>query len=183
MQLSDAIFIFSSTVTEWNAQDCGISKAAQDTSMLPSKFDQKKVPPETRSEVEFGFRWALMPFCLGMLPLKALSDAARLIENPNWCSASRMRFVRNIAVSPAMAVNKAALHCKKFQVVSTNYYLVTSSTEILRSVHFWLQSVARKFYFLVGSTFTENFSIANCWLDLKITIHSMFFKYICVDLI
>ncbi len=27
---------FSSTVTEWNAQDCGISKAAKDTSMLPS---------------------------------------------------------------------------------------------------------------------------------------------------
>ncbi len=27
---------FGSTVTEWNAQDCGISKAAKDTSM-PSK--------------------------------------------------------------------------------------------------------------------------------------------------
>ncbi len=34
------------------------------------------------------------------------------------------------------------LHCKKNQAVSTNYYLVTSSTEILRSVNFWLQSVA-----------------------------------------
>ncbi len=40
------------------------------------------------------------------------------------------------------------VHCKKFQVVSTNYYLVTSSTEILRSVN----SI---YYFLVGSTFTE----------------------------
>ncbi len=29
---------------------------------------------------------------------------------------------------------------KKCQAVSTNY-LVTSSTEILRSVHFWLQSI------------------------------------------
>ncbi len=29
---------FSSTVTEWNAQDCGISKAAKDTSMLPSNL-------------------------------------------------------------------------------------------------------------------------------------------------
>ncbi|KAF4117899.1 hypothetical protein G5714_002452 [Onychostoma macrolepis] len=32
---------FSSTDKEWNAQDCGISKVAKDTSMLPSKFDQK----------------------------------------------------------------------------------------------------------------------------------------------
>ncbi len=33
-QLSDAIFIFfRSTVMEWNAQDCGISKAAKDTSI------------------------------------------------------------------------------------------------------------------------------------------------------
>ncbi len=34
--------LFSSTVTEWNAEDCGISKAAKDTSMLPSKIDQMK---------------------------------------------------------------------------------------------------------------------------------------------
>lgn len=58
-------------MTEWNAQDCGISKAAKDTSMLPSKFDQKKVPPETGSEAEFGFGRVLMSSCLGML-----SDAA-----------------------------------------------------------------------------------------------------------
>ncbi len=38
---------FSSTVTEWNAQDCGISKAAKDTSTLPSKIDQMKVSHET----------------------------------------------------------------------------------------------------------------------------------------
>ncbi len=31
---------------EWNAQDCGISKAAKDTSMLPSKIDQMKVSHE-----------------------------------------------------------------------------------------------------------------------------------------
>ncbi len=42
-QLSDTIFFFSSTITELNAQDCGISKAGKDTSMLPSKFYQKKV--------------------------------------------------------------------------------------------------------------------------------------------
>ncbi len=34
---------FSSTGTECNAQDCGISKAAKDTSMLPSKIVQMKV--------------------------------------------------------------------------------------------------------------------------------------------
>ncbi len=32
MQLSDAIFFFRSTVTEWNVEDCGISKAAKYTS-------------------------------------------------------------------------------------------------------------------------------------------------------
>ncbi len=55
---------------EWNAQDCGISKAAKDTSMLPSKFDQKKVPPETGSEAVFGLGRTLMLSRLGMLPLK-----------------------------------------------------------------------------------------------------------------
>ncbi len=39
--------------------------------MLPSKFDQKKVAPETGSEEEFVFGPALMPSCLGMLPPKA----------------------------------------------------------------------------------------------------------------
>ncbi|MGL4947610.1 MAG: hypothetical protein ACRC4X_08160, partial [Cetobacterium sp.] len=54
---------FSSAVTEWNTQVCGISKAAKDTSMLPSKFDQKKVPPETGTEAEFGFgRDAFLPW-------------------------------------------------------------------------------------------------------------------------
>ncbi len=46
---------FCWTGTEWNAQDCGISKAAKDKSMLPSKIDQMKVPPETGSEANFGF--------------------------------------------------------------------------------------------------------------------------------
>ncbi len=64
---------FSSTGTEWNAQDCGISKAAKDTSMLPSKIDQMKVHHETGSEANFGFGRALMPSCLGMLPPKAAS--------------------------------------------------------------------------------------------------------------
>ncbi len=56
-QLLDAIFIFSSTVTELNAQDFGISKAAKDT----SKIDQMKVSHETGSEANFGFGHALMP--------------------------------------------------------------------------------------------------------------------------
>ncbi len=51
---------------------------------------------------------------------------------------------------------KAKLHCKNFEEVSTNYYLVTSSTEMLRSVNFWLQSVAWiVLFFFVGSTFTD----------------------------
>ncbi len=53
---------FSSTITEWNAQDCGILKAAKDTSMLPSKIDQMKVSHETGSEANFGFGRALMPW-------------------------------------------------------------------------------------------------------------------------
>ncbi|KAI2646065.1 Carboxy-S-adenosyl-L-methionine synthase [Labeo rohita] len=56
--------------------DCGKSEAVKDTSMLPSKFDQKKVPPETGSEAEFGFGRALMPSCLGMLPPKDLAPSA-----------------------------------------------------------------------------------------------------------
>ncbi len=67
---------FSSTVKEWSAQDCGISKAAKDTSMLPSKFDQKKVPPETGSEAEFGLGRVLMSSCHGMCSPKELWDAA-----------------------------------------------------------------------------------------------------------
>ncbi len=56
---------------EWDTQDCGISKAVKDTSMLPSKFDHKKVPLETESKAEFGFERALIPSRLGMLPPKA----------------------------------------------------------------------------------------------------------------
>ncbi len=44
---------------EWNAQDCGISKAAKDTSMLPSKIDPMKVSHETGSEANSGFGRAL----------------------------------------------------------------------------------------------------------------------------
>jgi len=61
----------SSTVTEWKAQDCGISKAARDTSMLPSKIDQMKASQETRSEVSIGFRRALMPSYIARHPTKA----------------------------------------------------------------------------------------------------------------
>ncbi len=44
-----------------------------------------------------------------------------------------------------------SLHTKKKrQAVSTNYYLVTSSTEMLRPVNFWLQIL-------------DNFF---CWLNL-----------------
>ncbi len=56
---------------EWNAQDCGISKAAKDTSMLPSKIDQMKASHETGSEANFGFGRALMPSYLEMRPPKA----------------------------------------------------------------------------------------------------------------
>ncbi len=55
-------------VTEWNAQDCGISKAAKDTSMLPSKIDQTKASHETGSEANVGFGRALMPSYLEMHP-------------------------------------------------------------------------------------------------------------------
>ncbi len=44
------------------------------------------------------------------------------------------------------------MHCETFQAVSTGYYLVTSSTEIVRSVTF---KVLSELVFLVGSTFTE----------------------------
>ncbi len=42
---------FSLTVTEWNAQDCGISKPAKDTATLPSKINQMNASHETGSEV------------------------------------------------------------------------------------------------------------------------------------
>ncbi len=50
------------------AQDCGISKAAKDTS---SKIDQMKVSHETGSEASFGFGCALVPSYLGTCPQKA----------------------------------------------------------------------------------------------------------------
>ncbi len=56
---------------EWNAQDCGISKAAKDTSMLPSKIDQMKVSHETGSDSNLGFGCALMPSYLAMHPPRA----------------------------------------------------------------------------------------------------------------
>ncbi len=54
----------------WNAQDCGISKLAKDTSMLPSEIDQMKGSHETESEANVGFRRASMPSWLGMCPPK-----------------------------------------------------------------------------------------------------------------
>ena len=62
---------FGLTVTEWNAQDCGISKAAKDTSMLPSKIGQMKASQETGTETNTEFGRALMPSYLGMHPPKA----------------------------------------------------------------------------------------------------------------
>lgn len=50
---------------EWNAQDCYISKAVKDTSMLSSKVNQMKVSQETGSEAFFQiseFGKALRPF-------------------------------------------------------------------------------------------------------------------------
>ncbi len=41
------LYFFILTVTEWNAQDCGISKAVKDTSILPSKIVQMKASQET----------------------------------------------------------------------------------------------------------------------------------------
>jgi len=52
----------SSTVTEWKAQDCGISKAANDSSMLPSKIDQMKVSQETGSETNIAFGHVLIQY-------------------------------------------------------------------------------------------------------------------------
>ncbi len=63
---------------EWNAQDCGISKAAKDISMLPSKIDPMKVSHETGSEANFGFGHALMPSCLGMCFPKAAFFSFRM---------------------------------------------------------------------------------------------------------
>jgi len=51
------LYFSSSTFKEWKAQDCGISKAANDNFMLPSKINQMKVSQET---------WSL-PWCLPTL--------------------------------------------------------------------------------------------------------------------
>jgi len=76
-QLSDAIFIFLA-VTEWKAQDSGMSKAMKDRSTLPSKIYQIKVNQETGSETNIAFGCAPMPSDLGMCPPKAeFSIAAR----------------------------------------------------------------------------------------------------------
>ncbi len=72
------LYFFSSTVTEWNAQDCGILKAVKDTSMLLSKIDQMKVSHETGSEANFGFGCALMPSYFGMCPPKAAFFSFRI---------------------------------------------------------------------------------------------------------
>ncbi len=60
------------TVTEWNALGCGISKAAEDSSTLPSKIDQMKVSHETRSDANFGFGRTLMHSYLRMCPPKGV---------------------------------------------------------------------------------------------------------------
>ncbi len=81
---------FSSTVTEWNAQDCGISKAAKDTSMLPLKNDQMKVSHETGSEANFGFGPALMPSYLVLLPPKAAVFSFRMQPTSGGQPVSKM---------------------------------------------------------------------------------------------
>ncbi len=82
---------FNSTVMEWDAQDCGISKAAKDTSMLPSKIDQKKVSHETGSEANFGFGHALMLSYLEMCPPKAGFFSFR-VQNMQGCDPPRTEF-------------------------------------------------------------------------------------------
>ncbi len=59
LQRFHAILPFGSTAMELNAQDCGISKAAKDTSMLPSKIDHIKASQETVSEANIGLGRAL----------------------------------------------------------------------------------------------------------------------------
>ncbi len=97
---------FSSTVTEWNAEDCGISKAAKDTSMLPSKIDQMKASHETGSEANFGFGHALMPSYLEMCPPKAAFFSFRM--QPKCClflvSLSGVIRLLVLLVSPACLV-------------------------------------------------------------------------------
>ncbi len=82
---------FNSTVMEWDAQDCGISKAAKYTSMLPSKIDQKKVSHETGSEANFGFGHALMLSYLEMCPPKAGFFSFR-VQNMQGCGPPRTEF-------------------------------------------------------------------------------------------
>lgn len=65
------LYVFSLTITEWNAQNCGISKAVKDTSMLPSIIDQIKVSQEAGYQDNYGFECGLMPFYLEVCPLKA----------------------------------------------------------------------------------------------------------------
>ncbi len=72
---------FNITVTEWNAQDCGISKAAKDTSMLPSKICQMKASQETGTEANIEFGRALMPSYLGMRPPKAAFFSFRMQQS------------------------------------------------------------------------------------------------------
>uniref|UniRef100_A0A8C2CXR3 Immunoglobulin domain-containing protein n=1 Tax=Cyprinus carpio TaxID=7962 RepID=A0A8C2CXR3_CYPCA len=64
--------------TEWNAQDCGISKAAKDTSILPSKIVQMKASQETGTEANTEFGRALMPSYLGMHPSKTAFFSFRM---------------------------------------------------------------------------------------------------------
>uniref|UniRef100_A0A8C2CYQ9 Ig-like domain-containing protein n=1 Tax=Cyprinus carpio TaxID=7962 RepID=A0A8C2CYQ9_CYPCA len=69
---------FRVTVSEWNAQDCGISKAAKDTSILPSKIVQMKASQETGTEANTEFGRALMPSYLGMHPSKTAFFSFRM---------------------------------------------------------------------------------------------------------
>ncbi len=53
---------------ELNAQDCRISKAVKETSMLPSKIDQRKVSEDVGRKANFGFKRFLMPSYREMCP-------------------------------------------------------------------------------------------------------------------
>ncbi len=161
---------FSSTGTEWNAQDCGISKTVKDTSMLPSKIDQKKASHETGSEANFGFGRALMPSYLGMLPTKAVFFSFWMQPMFSWfqtflffcfpgttfCTRvpSGFEYEWNIAweclalssYRVILGTNKTSGHAHTILSLNFNLYLFTPALENL-----YANTLARK---SVGDEFT-----------------------------
>ncbi len=73
---------FSSTVTEWNAQDCGISNAAKDTSMLCCLQKSIRWRHLMRQEVKLTLD-SDMAWCLWMCPPKAAFFSFRMQHSPS----------------------------------------------------------------------------------------------------